>query len=200
MYKLNRRYADLEPLAAEVLKGARMLLIFAIIRLPSLEGLLGLLAAVSILFWAAPGSLGIAYSARQVHALLPPPSFASSPWWAPPSRGGCALNGPSLPLAGALRGWTGGVHRGHWYRRHCRLRLLRAPPPRAPRATARFEHAPRKHAHLKHAPSPALSCTFPNLGTPSGWPRCTFPSKCRGHCRNTLLRVLPCRRSRCAPR
>ena len=31
----SRRYSDLEPLAAEVLKGARMLLIFSIIRLPS---------------------------------------------------------------------------------------------------------------------------------------------------------------------
>ena len=67
--RASRRYSDLEPLAAEVLKGARMLLIFSIIRLPSLEGLLGLLAAVSILFWAAPGSLGVAYSSRQVRRL-----------------------------------------------------------------------------------------------------------------------------------
>ena len=61
---LARMYADLEPLARAVKSAACSLLIFSMLFCGTLEGLFGLFAACTVLFCAAPGSLGVAHASR----------------------------------------------------------------------------------------------------------------------------------------
>jgi len=69
---LAQMYQDLAPLAARLRSAALPLLFFSILFMGSLEGMFGLAAAMGILCCSAPGSLGLAYSARcaRVNALI----------------------------------------------------------------------------------------------------------------------------------
>jgi len=69
---LARMYADLAPEAMRVRSAAFLLLCVSMFMCGTLEGLMGMIAACSVLCCAAPGSLGTAYAARcaRVAALL----------------------------------------------------------------------------------------------------------------------------------
>lgn len=66
---LAQMYKDLEPHSEKLKTAARCLMIFSIFRLFSAGGMLGFLAACFTLCFAAPGSLGVAYSARYTRIL-----------------------------------------------------------------------------------------------------------------------------------
>lgn len=61
---LARMYEDLLPHSLRVRSAACLLFAMSLFMCGSLEGLFGLIAASSILFCAAPGSLGVAYASR----------------------------------------------------------------------------------------------------------------------------------------
>lgn len=61
---LARMYQDLQPYALKLKSSATVLLLVSIFFCGSLEGLFGIMAAMSVLCCAAPGSLGTAYAAR----------------------------------------------------------------------------------------------------------------------------------------
>jgi len=62
-------YVELQPLANKIKVFARALLVVSLLRLASIEGLLGILSSLAVLCWAAPGSLGVAYASRQARMM-----------------------------------------------------------------------------------------------------------------------------------